>query len=231
MKLTIIIPCFNEAATIDSIIDAVNASPYQDKEIIIVDDYSGDGSREKLKTEIECSGRVSKVLYHSRNYGKGAAIRTGLQAATGSIVIIQDADLEYDPNDYPRLLAPILSNHADAVFGSRFFGGDPHRVLYFWHRIGNGFLTLLSNIFTNLNLTDMEAGYKAFRREIIRGIKIEENRFGFEPEIVAKVAKSGCRIYEVGISYRARTYSEGKKIGWRDGVRAIYCILKYNILR
>ncbi len=231
MKLTIIIPCFNEAATIDSIIDAVNASPYQDKEIIIVDDYSGDGSREKLKTEIECSGRVSKVLYHSRNYGKGAAIRTGLQAATGSIVIIQDADLEYDPNDYPRLLAPILSNHADAVFGSRFFGGDPHRVLYFWHRIGNGFLTLLSNIFTNLNLTDMEAGYKAFRREIIRGIKIEENRFGFEPEIVAKVAKSGCRIYEVGISYHARTYSEGKKIGWRDGVRAIYCILKYNILR
>ncbi len=231
MKLTIIIPCFNEAATIDRIIDAVNASPYQDKEIIVVDDYSGDGSREKLKTEIECSGRVSKVLYHSRNYGKGAAIRTGLQAATGSIVIIQDADLEYDPNDYPRLLAPILSNHADAVFGSRFFGGDPHRVLYFWHRIGNGFLTLLSNILTNLNLTDMESGYKAFRREIIQGIKIEENRFGSEPEIVAKVAKSGCRIYEVGISYHGRTYSEGKKIGWRDGVRAIYCILKYNILR
>ena len=231
MKLTIIIPCFNEAATIDRIIDAVNASPYQDKEIIVVDDYSGDGSREKLKTEIECSGRVSKVLYHSRNYGKGAAIRTGLQAATGSIVIIQDADLEYDPNEYPRLLAPILSNHADAVFGSRFFGGDPHRVLYFWHRIGNGFLTLLSNILTNLNLTDMESGYKAFRREIIQGIKIEENRFGFEPEIVAKVAKSGCRIYEVGISYHGRTYSEGKKIGWRDGVRAIYCILKYNILR
>ncbi len=231
MKLTIIIPCFNEAATIDRIIDAVNASPYQDKEIIVVDDYSGDGSREKLKTEIECSGRVSKVLYHSRNYGKGAAIRTGLQAATGSIVIIQDADLEYDPNEYPRLLAPILSNHADAVFGSRFFGGDPHRVLYFWHRIGNGFLTLLSNMLTNLNLTDMESGYKAFRREIIQGIKIEENRFGSEPEIVAKVAKSGCRIYEVGISYHGRTYSEGKKIGWRDGVRAIYCILKYNILR
>ena len=231
MKLTIIIPCFNEAATIDRIIDAVNASPYQDKEIIVVDDYSGDGSREKLKTEIECSGRVSKVLYHSRNYGKGAAIRTGLQAATGSIVIIQDADLEYDPNEYPRLLAPILSNHADAVFGSRFLGGDPHRVLYFWHRIGNGFLTLLSNILTNLNLTDMESGYKAFRREIIQGIKIEENRFGSEPEIVAKVAKSGCRIYEVGISYHGRTYSEGKKIGWRDGVRAIYCILKYNILR
>ena len=210
MKLTIIIPCFDEAATIDSIIDAVNASPYQDKEIIVVDDYSGDGTREKLKTEIELSGRVSRVLYHSRNYGKGAAVRTGIEAATGGIVIIQDADLEYDPNEYSRLLAPILSGKADVVFGSRFLGADAHRVIYFWHRIGNGFLTLLSNIFTNLNLTDMETCYKAFRREVIQGIKIEENRFGFEPEIVAKVAKLNCRIYEVGISYYARTYSQGK---------------------
>lgn len=231
MKLTIIIPCFDEAATIDSIIDAVNASPYQDKEIIVVDDYSGDGTREKLKTEIELSGRVSRVLYHSRNYGKGAAVRTGIEAATGGIVIIQDADLEYDPNEYSRLLAPILSGKADVVFGSRFLGADAHRVIYFWHRIGNGFLTLLSNIFTNLNLTDMETCYKAFRREVIQGIKIEENRFGFEPEIVAKVAKLNCRIYEVGISYYARTYSQGKKIGWKDGVWAIYCIFKYNILR
>lgn len=231
MKLTIIIPCFDEAATIDSIIDAVNASPYQDKEIIVVDDYSGDGTREKLKTEIELSGRVSRVLYHSRNYGKGAAVRTGIEAATGGIVIIQDADLEYDPNEYSRLLAPILSGKADVVFGSRFLGADAHRVIYFWHRIGNGFLTLLSNIFTNLNLTDMETCYKAFRREVIQGIKIEENRFGFEPEIVAKVAKLNCRIYEVGISYYARTYSQGKKIDWKDGVWAIYCIFKYNILR
>ena len=231
MKLTIIIPCFDEAATIDSIIDAVNASPYQDKEIIVVDDYSGDGTREKLKTEIELSGRVSRVFYHSRNYGKGAAIRTGIEAATGGIVIIQDADLEYDPNEYSRLLAPILSGKADVVFGSRFLGADAHRVIYFWHRIGNGFLTLLSNIFTNLNLTDMETCYKAFRREVIQGIKIEENRFGFEPEIVAKVAKLNCRIYEVGISYYARTYSQGKKIDWKDGVWAIYCIFKYNILR
>lgn len=231
MKLTIIIPCFDEAATIDCIIDAVNASPYQDKEIIVVDDYSGDGTREKLKTEIELSGRVSKVFYHARNYGKGAAIRTGIQAATGDIVIVQDADLEYDPNEYSRLLAPILSDKADVVFGSRFLGADAHRVIYFWHRIGNGFLTLLSNIFTNLNLTDMETCYKAFRREVIQGIKIEENRFGFEPEIVAKVAKLDCRIYEVGISYYARTYSQGKKIGWKDGVWAIYCIFKYNILR
>ena len=171
------------------------------------------------------------MLYHSRNYGKGAAVRTGIEAATGGIVIIQDADLEYDPNEYSRLLAPILSGKADVVFGSRFLGADAHRVIYFWHRIGNGFLTLLSNIFTNLNLTDMETCYKAFRREVIQGIKIEENRFGFEPEIVAKVAKLNCRIYEVGISYYARTYSQGKKIGWKDGVWAIYCIFKYNILR
>lgn len=229
MKLSIIIPCYNELSTIDTIIDAVNAAPYPSKEIIIVDDFSTDGTRNKLKNEIEPSGRVGQVVYHSVNQGKGAALRTGIAMATGDIVIIQDADMEYDPNEYPRLVEPILKNRADVVFGSRFLGGDAHRVLYFWHRVGNGFLTLMSNMFTNLNLTDMETCYKVFRREIIQGIKIEENRFGFEPEITAKVAKLHCRIYEVGISYYGRTYDEGKKIGWRDGVRAIYCIVKYGL--
>ena len=228
MRLSIIIPCYNELNTIDAIIDAVNAAPYPDKEIIIVDDCSKDGTRDKLKNEIEKSGRVSQVLYHEVNQGKGAALRTGIQAATGDLVIIQDADMEYDPNEYPRLVEPILNNRADVVFGSRFLGGDAHRVLYFWHRVGNGLLTLMSNMFTNLNLTDMETCYKVFRREIIQSIQIEENRFGFEPEITAKVAKLNCRIFEVGISYYGRTYDEGKKIGWRDGVRAIYCIIKYS---
>ncbi len=228
MRLSIIIPCYNELRTIDEIINAVNAAPYPDKEIIIVDDCSTDGTRDKLKQEIENSGRVSKVFYHNVNQGKGAALRTGIQAATGDLVIIQDADMEYDPNEYHRLVEPILSNRADVVFGSRFSGGDAHRVLYFWHRVGNGLLTLISNMFTNLNLTDMETCYKVFRREIIQSIKIEENRFGFEPEITAKVAKLNCRIFEVGISYYGRTYDEGKKIGWRDGVRALYCIIKYS---
>jgi glycosyltransferase involved in cell wall biosynthesis len=228
MRLSIIIPCYNELNTIDTIINAVNAAPYPDKEIIIVDDCSKDGTRDKLKNSIANSGRVSQVLYHEVNQGKGAALRTGIAAATGDLVIIQDADMEYDPNEYPRLVEPILNNRADVVFGSRFLGGDAHRVLYFWHRVGNGFLTLLSNMFTNLNLTDMETCYKVFRREIIQGIKIEENRFGFEPEITAKIAKLHCRIFEVGISYYGRTYDEGKKIGWRDGFRAIYCIVKYR---
>jgi glycosyltransferase involved in cell wall biosynthesis len=231
MRLSVVIPCFNELNTIDLIIDAVNSAPYQDKEIIIVDDFSSDGTREKLRKQIEKSGRVHQVLYHDVNQGKGAALRTGIAAATGDLVIIQDADLEYDPNEYPRLLEPILNGHADVVFGSRFLGGDAHRVLYFWHRVGNGFLTLLSNMFSNLNLTDMETCYKVFRREIIQSISIQENRFGFEPEITAKIAKLNCRIYEVGISYYGRTYDEGKKIGWKDGVRAIICILKYNLIK
>jgi glycosyltransferase involved in cell wall biosynthesis len=231
MLLSVIIPCYNELKPIDTIIDAVNRSLYPDKEIIIVDDGSRDGTRDKLKQEIEPSGRVAKVLYHEVNQGKGAAIRTAIQAATGDLVIIQDADLEYDPNEYYKLVEPILQNKADVVFGSRFAGGEAHRVLYYWHRLGNDFLTMLSNMFTDLDLTDMETGYKVFRREIIQAIKIEENRFGFEPEITAKVAKLDCRIYEVGISYYGRTYAEGKKISWKDGIRAIYCIVKYNLFR
>lgn len=229
MRLSIVIPCYNEEKTIRTIVDAVRASRYGSKEIIVVDDCSRDNTRAILKNEI--APLVDKILYHEVNQGKGAALRTGIQAATGDIVVIQDADLEYDPNEYPLLVEPILHDKADVVFGSRFMGGHPHRVLYFWHRVGNGLLTLLSNMFTNLDLTDMETCYKVFRREIIQGITIEENRFGFEPEITAKIAKTRCRIYEVGISYYGRTYEEGKKIGWKDGFRALYCIVKYNLFR
>jgi glycosyltransferase involved in cell wall biosynthesis len=200
-----------------------------DREIIVVDDCSSDGTRDILKTEIE--PLVARVIYHAVNQGKGAALRTGFAAATGDAVIVQDADLEYDPQEYPVVIDPIIRGVADVVFGSRFLSDRPHRVLYFWHRVGNGILTLMSNIFTNLNLTDMETCYKAFRREIIQSIKIEENRFGFEPEITAKVAKLHVRIFEVGIGYNGRTYEEGKKVGWKDGGRAIWCIVKYNVFR
>jgi glycosyltransferase involved in cell wall biosynthesis len=229
MKLSVIIPCYNERATIEAVVDAVRAAPVADVEIIVIDDGSTDGTREFLKAKPQ--GWVDKLVLQKRNLGKGAALRTGFQAATGNVVIVQDADLEYDPSEYPILLAPILENRADVVFGSRFMGGRPHRVVYFWHMVGNRFLTLLSNMFTNLNLTDMETCYKVFRRDFLDGITIEENRFGFEPEITAKVAKAGSRVYEVGISYNGRTYEEGKKIGWRDGVRAVYVIVKYNLFR
>ena len=228
-KLTVIIPCYNERDTIAGIVEAVERSPVPDKEIIIVDDHSTDGTRDILKNAI--APRVSRIIYHERNQGKGAALRTGIAAATGDIVIIQDADLEYDPQEYPLLIEPILAEKADVVYGSRFMGGRPHRVIYYWHSMGNWFLTTLSNMFTNINLTDMETCYKAFRREVVQSIRIEEDRFGFEPEITAKIAKKKCRVYEVGISYYGRTYTEGKKIGWKDGFRAIYCILKYNIFR
>jgi len=226
MKLSVVIPVYNEAATIDELIQRVLDVPL-DKELIIVDDCSSDTTRERLKAYVD--NPDFKILYHDHNQGKGAALRTGIAAATADIVIIQDADLEYDPREYPKLIQPILEGKADVVYGSRFVGGESHRVLYFWHRLGNQFLTLLSNMVTNLNLTDMETCYKVFRREVIQKIRIEENRFGFEPEITAKISRSRCRLFEVGISYAGRTYDEGKKINWKDGVRAIWCILKYNL--
>ena len=230
MKLSIVIPVYNEEKTLEQLVSRVQAVELE-KEIILVDDGSSDGSR-RLMGELDAQNENVRTLFHQQNMGKGAALRTGFEHAQGEIVIVQDADLEYDPREYPKLIQPILEDRADVVYGSRFAGGQSHRVLYFWHSMGNHFLTLLSNMLTNINLTDMETCYKVFRREIIQSITIEEERFGFEPEITAKVSKvKDIRMYEVGISYSGRTYSEGKKIGWKDGVRAIWCILKYNLLR
>lgn len=227
--LSVVMPCYNERDTILGIVDAVLSQPVKPVELIVVDDGSTDGTRDLLAS---LEGREGvRVFLHERNQGKGAALRTGVSRVAGSIVLIQDADLEYDPAEYSRLIDPIRSGKAAVVFGSRFMGGGPHRVVYFWHMVGNRALTLLSNMMTNINLTDMETCYKVFRRDVIDRISIEEDRFGFEPEITAKVAKLGVPIYEIGISYFGRTYSEGKKIGWRDGIRAIYAILKYNLLR
>lgn len=227
--LSLVIPAYNEKKTILEILKRVREAPLHGfaKEIVVVDDFSTDGTREILKrVEEEWDG--IKVVYHDKNRGKGAALRTGIARTTGDIVLIQDADLEYDPREYPKILAPILDGRADVVYGSRFAGSESKRVLYYWHYVGNRFLTTLSNMFTNINLTDMETCYKAFRGEIIRAIRIEEDRFGFEPEITSKIAHLRCRIFEVGISYSGRTYAEGKKINWKDGVRAIWCILKYR---
>lgn len=230
MKLSIVMPCFNERATIETVVQKVLQVQLPiEREVIIVDDCSTDGTRDYLNSLDE--NDEIKVVFHAKNQGKGAALRTGFNHATGDLVIIQDADLEYEPNEYLKLLKPILDGKADVVYGSRFVGGESHRVLYFWHSLGNRFLTFLSNMFTNLNLTDMEVCYKVFKKEVLEQITLTEDRFGFEPEFTAKIASLDCIIYEVGISYYGRTYEEGKKINWRDGIRAVYVILKYGIFR
>ena len=231
MKLSVIIPCYNEIHTVEKILNKIKKLSINKIEIILVDDFSNDGTREKIHNKIKNKNLADKILYHDINLGKGAAIRTGIKAATGEIIIIQDADLEYDPIEYLKLIKPIMDKKADVVYGSRFLGESEHRVLYFWNRVANAILTTLSNMFTNINLTDMETCYKVFKADIIKNIEIEENRFGLEPEITAKISKLKCKIYEVGISYHGRTYDEGKKIGWQDAFKAIYCIFKYNIFR
>ncbi len=230
MKLSVLIPVYNEAASITQVIDAVRACRIEiEKEIVLVDDGSTDGTRDRLR-ELEGKHADCRIIYHEKNRGKGAALRTAISAATGDIMVIQDADLEYDPRDYPILLGPILDGHADVVFGSRFVGGGPHRVCFFWHYLGNKLLTVLSNMMTNLNLTDVEVGYKMFRKEVLASLNLVEERFGFENEITAKVARGKWRVYEVPVSYYGRSYAEGKKITWRDGFRALWCILKYRFV-
>tara|TARA_Y100001958_G_C21167847_1_gene500231 strand:- start:394 stop:1086 length:693 start_codon:yes stop_codon:yes gene_type:complete len=227
MKVSILIPCYNEQSTIKEIINKINSQSNIDKEIIVIDDNSNDKTREILEKDLKKS--VNKIILNERNYGKGYSIKKGIENASGDCILIQDADLEYDPSDYDKLLDPIINNIADVVYGSRFIGTSERRVLYFWHTIGNKFLTLLSNMLSNLNLTDMEVGYKVFKSNVLKEINLEENRFGFEPEITAKIAKKNIRIYEVGISYFGRKYSEGKKITWKDGFSALRCILYYNL--
>lgn len=227
MKLSVVMPVYNERGTLREVVQRVLAVPLE-IELLCVDDGSTDGSREIL-AELQQQFPQVRIFLQAKNMGKGAALRRGIQEATGDYVIIQDADLEYDPAEYPVLLGPLEQGKADVVFGSRFLGSGPHRVLYFWHSVGNWLLTLMSNVFTDMNLSDMETCYKVFRREILQAIPIEENRFGFEPEITVKVAKRRLRVYEVGISYWGRTYEEGKKIGWKDGVRAVYCLMKYSL--
>jgi glycosyltransferase involved in cell wall biosynthesis len=225
--ITIIIPCYNEVKTIEIIVNKILKLNKYEFEIIIVDDYSIDGTREILKDKL--SNKVSLIIYNEKNYGKGYCIKKGIERSNGNIILIQDADLEYDPQDYPKLINPIINNYADVVYGSRFVGGDEKRVLFFWHTVANKILTLISNIFSNLNLTDMECGYKVFRSEVLKKITLNQNRFGFEPEITAKISKMNIRIFEVGVSYFGRTYSEGKKITYKDAFNALYCIIRYNI--
>ena len=230
MKLSIVIPCFNEESTIKEILKKVHAQSKFDKEIIVIDDFSNDSTREILKNEIK--DQIDKLIFNDKNYGKGYSIKQGINAATGDYILVQDADLEYDPSDYEKLLKPLENGVADVVYGSRFIGSEEKRVLYFWHMIGNNILTLLSNMFTNLNLSDMEVCYKVFKSEIIKNINLEENRFGFEPEVTAKIAKiKDIRIYEVGVKYFGRTYSDGKKITWKDGFSALRCIVYYNLFK